>query len=119
MGSARGGTVTATLTETGAAIYRLGEFHRFQSAGANFLYLVPAGAIFAVDTAVGKLIEYLTPGELLHEQLIECLMSDGLSVDDAEELIAEMIHAKVILSPDSKPDQPTELPDTFPIQTLV
>jgi len=112
-------TLTAPPSTVSARVYRLGEFHRFQSAGANFLYLVPAGAIFAVDTAVGKLIECLTPGELPHEQLIERLAANGLAVDDAEELIAEMIHAKVVLSPDSTPDQPTELPDNFPIQTLV
>ena len=42
------------MTAVDTRIYRLGEFHRFESAGVRFLYLVPAGAIFAVDTAVGK-----------------------------------------------------------------
>jgi uncharacterized protein len=95
--------------------YRLGEFHRFESAGAKFLYLVPAGAIFAVDSAVGQLIDCLAAGELSHDQLVESL----LGVEDPEELIAEMLHAKVILGRDSVPDQPAELPDSFPIQTLV
>ncbi len=58
-----------TATEADTRAYRLGEFHRFEAAGAHFLYLVPAGAIFAVDTAVGKLIDCLSPGELPHEQI--------------------------------------------------
>ncbi|MBV9772216.1 MAG: quinohemoprotein amine dehydrogenase maturation protein [Bryobacterales bacterium] len=99
--------------------YRLGEFHRFESAGANFLYLVPAGAIFAVDREVGKLIRCLSTGELSHEQLVRQLAESGLSSADAEELIAEMVHSHVILSGDSEPDPPQPLPDHFPIQTLV
>ena len=46
--------MTATEAETGTRAYRLGEFHRFEAAGANFLYLVPAGAIFDVDTQRGE-----------------------------------------------------------------
>ncbi len=42
-------TATSPLRTTRLAVYRLGEFHRFEAAGAHFLYLVPAGAIFAVD----------------------------------------------------------------------
>src|SRR5271168_649847 len=106
-------------TAADTRVYRLGEFHRFESAGANFLYLVPAGAIFAVDTAVGKLIDCLTSGELPHEQLAGDLAARGLSIEDAEELIAEMAHSNVIVSRDSTPDTPYPLPDVFPIQTLV
>lgn len=107
------------MTATDTRVYRLGEFHRFESAGANFLYLVPAGAIFAVDTAVGKLIECLGSGELPHDQLIDELAASGLTMEDAEELIAEMFHANVIVAGDSVPDAPQKLPDVFPIQTLV
>ena len=52
---------------------------------------MPAGAIFAVDTAVGKLIECLTAGELPHDQLVDDLTASGLTIEDAEELIAEMV----------------------------
>ena len=108
-----------TATETGTRVYRLGEFHRFQAEGAHFLYLVPAGAIFAVDGAVGKIIDCLTPGELPHEKLVDGLSSSGLSIGDAEELIEEMVQANVVLGRDSVPEPPTSLPDVFPIQTLV
>ncbi len=108
--------MTAT-TET--RVYRLGEFHRFDSQGSEFLYLVPAGAIFAVDEAVGKLISSLSAGELEHQGLVEVLTSNGLGIGDAEELIAEMYHASVIVGSDSVREQPQPLPEVFPIQTLV
>lgn len=103
----------------GTRVYRLGEFHQFESAGANFLYLVPAGAIFAIDREVGKLIDCFSAGELSHERLVQRLSETGLAPPDAEELIAEMVHSNVILTGDSEPDQPQPLPDAFPIQTLV
>src|SRR5580704_8011073 len=111
--------MTATATETATRVYRLAEFHRFEAEGARFLYLVPAGAIFAVDSAVGKLIHCLTPGEMSHEQLVDSLVADGIGIADAEELIAEMALSNVILAHDSVPEEPTPLPDVFPIQTLV
>jgi uncharacterized protein len=99
--------------------YRLGEFHRFDAEGAHFLYLVPAGAIFAVDGAVRKLIDCIASGERSYDQLVDSLISGGIGMGDAEELIAEMLHAKVIVGRDSKPDVPQPLPEVFPIQTLV
>jgi uncharacterized protein len=111
--------MTATEAETGTRAYRLGEFHRFEAGGANFLYLVPAGAIFAVDAQVGKLIDCFTSGELPHEQLVQRLAASGVSIMDAEELVAEMAHSNVILGRDSTPEPPSKLPDSFPIQTLV
>ena len=86
--------MTATMAPTRTRIYRLGEFHRFHTAGAQFLYLVPAGAIFAVDAAVGQLIDCLTQREASHDRLIEDLIAKGQSRDDAEELVAEMNAAK-------------------------
>jgi uncharacterized protein len=109
----------ASAVETGARVYHLGEFHRFSAAGANFLYLVPAGAIFVVDREVGKLIECLTPAPLPYASLMERLQAQGVEHDAADELITEMYHSNVILAEDSVPEKPHELPEAFPIQTLV
>src|SRR5260221_13979455 len=103
MGSAGGRSM---MTATDTRVYRLGEFHRFDAAGAHFLYLVPAGAIFAADDAVGKLIACLSPGELPHDHLVANLAASGLSLTDAEELITEMYYANVIVADDSVPEQP-------------
>ena len=43
----------------------------------------------------------------------------GSRMEDAEELIAEMVHSNVIVGRDFVPEQPQPLPDVFPIQTLV
>ncbi len=107
------------MTATDTPVYRLGEFHRFDAEGAQFLYLVPAGAIFAVDEAVGKLVDCLGSGRAPHEGLVEALAARGLEAGDAEELIAEMCHAKVIVGGDTTPETPPSPPDDFPVQTLV
>ena len=99
------------MTAADTRVYRLGEFHRFEAGGARFLYLVPAGAIFAVDTAVGKLIECLSAGELPHDGLVDRLTANNLSIGDAEELIEEMFHANVIVARDSKS---TRVPSQYP-----
>ncbi len=112
--------MTAIMNETSARVYSLGELHRFEAGGAHFLYLVPAGAIFAVDGAVGNLIDRLSCGEVPHDRLVaEVAAANGFAIEEAEELIAEMYHANVIVAGDSVPDQPQPLPERFPIQTLV
>ena len=62
-----------------ARVYRLGEFHSFDGGGRKFLYLVPAGAIFEQDEAVGALIGQLSGGEVPHDELIARLVSGGMS----------------------------------------
>ena len=78
------------MTAVGTLVYRLGEFHRFDAAGAHFLYLVPAGAIFAVNDAVGHLIDSLSFGGAPRDKLLADLADRGISAHVAEELIAEM-----------------------------
>ena len=96
------------MTATGTRVYRLGEFHSFSARGRQFLYLVPAGAIFELDDAAQKLIDRLAEGEATEEEL------------DAEpELIAELHRARVIVSGDLRPDPPQDVPADFPLQTLV
>ena len=112
-------SAAGTVVDAAARAYHLGEFHRFHAAGAQFLYLVPAGAIFVVDREVGKLIDCLAAAPLPHQQLIERLQTQGVEQDAAEELVAEMYHANVILAEDSAPEKPQALPEVFPIQTLV
>jgi hypothetical protein len=44
--------MTALLTH----VYRSGEVHRFAAEGQDFIYLVSAGAIFALDGAVAQVL---------------------------------------------------------------
>ena len=100
-------------------VYRLGEFHTFQGAGRQFLYLVPAGAIFEVDEAAGTVLAQLADGEKPYDLLIDDLTERGLPRRDVEELIGELSQARVIVTGESLPEPVEEPPAAFPLQTLV
>ena len=107
------------MTATDARIYRLGEFHSFEGAGRRFLYLVPAGAIFELDAAADKLIGRLSTGETPHEDLIQELVAEGYSYDEADELLNELFYSRVIVSGDTPPEPLANPPADFPLQSLV
>ena len=107
------------MTATDARIYRLGEFHSFEGAGRRFLYLVPAGAIFELDAAADKLIGRLSSGETPHEDLIQELVAEGYSYDEADELLSELFYSRVIVSGDATPEPLANPPADFPLQSLV
>lgn len=100
--------------------YRAGEIHEFKAAGADFIYLVTAGAIFAADGATRKVLDLLGQGELGHDELVAALVADGLSAVDAEGLVRELRLARAI-----EPTQvvhgltPAAPPADFPLQALV
>ena len=95
----------------------MGEFHRFEAAGAKFPLPGPSRR----DLRRGhrrpeSSSNAWLPGELPHEQLVDGLTASGLAIEDAEELIGEMYLANVILSRDSTPDPPSKLPKFFPFR---
>jgi uncharacterized protein len=102
--------MTATIAEKTARIYRLGEFHRFVAGGSDFLYLVPAGAIFELDEPSAALLNRLSGGEIAHEQLLSEF--DG-------ELVEEMFNSQAIVTRDYVPEPVQDPPADFPLQTLV
>jgi uncharacterized protein len=111
--------MTATITEKSARIYRLGEFHRFEAGGSQFLYLVPAGAIFELDQASAVLINRLSEGEAAHDLLIGDLAARGIEAADAEELVEEMFNSQAVVAQNYVPEPVQDPPADFPLQTLV
>jgi len=109
----------ATATEKASRTYRLGEFHRFEAGGSQFLYLVPAGAIFELDQPTTALIGILSKGEASHDLLVDNLASVGLSASDAEDLLEEMFQSHAIVAQDYIPEPVQDPPADFPLQTLV
>ena len=107
------------MTAADTRVYRLGEFHRFQGGGRSFLYLVPAGAIFEVDESVAWILDRLNGKEVPHDQLVDELAANGLSLGDAEELIYEMREAHVIASGETVLEPLQSPPADFPLQSLV
>jgi uncharacterized protein len=116
--------VTASETRPAETrTYRLGEFHPFEGGGRQFLYLVPAGAIFEMDQAVSTVIDELTEGEATHEALVERLMQRGFLYGEASELVGELFRARAIVAgnawSDAKPEPLEPPPANFPLQSLV
>ncbi len=107
------------MTATGTRVYRLGEFHTFEGGGRRFLYLVPAGAIFELDDAAGRLIDRLAEGETSHERLVADLTAGGMASDDAEQLLEEMFYSRAIVAGAAMPEPAQNPPAGFPLQTLV
>jgi uncharacterized protein len=98
--------------------YRLGEFHPFQAAGCDFLYL-PTGAMFQLDEVALGLMGRLATQEMSHRELIEALTASGCSSTDAHGLVRELYYAGVIVLGQAQPPPPAELPKEFPLQSLV
>jgi uncharacterized protein len=107
--------VTAVQTRT----YRLGEFHRFDGGGREFLYLVSAGAIFELDAAASVLISLLSEGPLSQEALIDGLTRRDFAQEEATELVQELFRARVLVAPDTPPQLLEAPPEDFPLQSLV
>lgn len=102
--------------------YRLGEMHEFSAADQPFMYLVSAGAIFALDEGAHAVLRRLETETLSHGDLVAALLESGYTRQDAEELIRELLFVhgivsdKVSLSPTPAPSAP---PADFPLQALV
>jgi uncharacterized protein len=100
-------------------MYSLGEFHRFQGAGQDFLYLVPSGGIVALDGMTSEILEQLEETPLSREDLVGRLCHDGYPAQEVEECINELRDVKAIRN-GQKEYQPSEpLPEAFPLQTIV
>lgn len=99
--------------------YRLGEFHAFQGGGQEYLYLVPSGAIFALDELSSAIINRLRCGERTAEELEADLAPQGFSAADLAEAVAELHEAHAIASGDGFKDEEQPVPMPFPLQTLV
>ncbi len=109
------------MTPMPAVTYRRGELHEFQAAGNDFIYLVSAGAIFALDDGASAVLRQLGEREMSHAELVEALVEHGHARGDAEELIAELRYVRGIVSETVTPVTvgPTSPPADFPLQALV
>jgi uncharacterized protein len=103
-----------------ANAYRTGDIHRFDAVGHDFIYLASAGAIFALDNAVGSVLGLLRGEGMEHGALVGALEGKGVGRADAEDLLRELRLARVIV-----PDQPSARqapeapPADYPLQALV
>src|SRR5258708_15292245 len=111
--------MSATETLAAAQPYRAREFHAFESAGLPFVYLVPSGAIFALETIGRDILDCLASQRLIREELVERLVARGHQSSDIETALTELESADAIASADVVPIQPQLPSRTFPLQRIV
>ena len=96
------------------------EFHLFQAAGRDFLYLVPSAAVFALDAPTSAVLRIVTDGAVSDEGVIQALTGrfDEATVRAA---IGELLEVRAI----GYEQQPDETPlrllpmMPFPLTTMV
>ena len=103
------------MTATAEA-YQIGDLHQFASRGKRFVYLVPAGAVFQLDEASAMVVDRLQTGRASHEELVELLERAG---HDSDELLSELALSQTILTGERVRPARQELPENFPLMTLV
>ena len=99
--------------------YSAGEFHRFNSGDAEFLYLVPSGGIFALDKLSSTTISRLNGSPVDRDSLIADIVSAGHDPHDVAECIDELAQVRAIRDGQVFAHEPQPLPDHFPLQTMV
>ncbi|HMB78928.1 MAG TPA: quinohemoprotein amine dehydrogenase maturation protein [Vicinamibacterales bacterium] len=96
------------------------EFHLFQAAGRDFLYLVPSAAVFALDAATAAVLRVVSDGTLSDDGVVQSLAGrfDEATVRAA---IVELLEVRAI----GYEHQPDEAPVRmlpmmpFPLTTMV
>src|SRR5215468_6274548 len=99
--------------------FKLGEFHPFRGGDQDYLYLVPSGAIFALDDLSSAVINRLTESECEKEELVTTLTAQGFTASDVEEAIEELYQSHAITNGNGFPMEVQKPPMPFPLQTLV
>ncbi|PWU08815.1 MAG: quinohemoprotein amine dehydrogenase maturation protein [Terriglobia bacterium] len=111
--------MSAGAVLTAAPAYRLGEYHAFESAGQPFLYLVPSGAIFALDTLGREIMERVGERSRARTELTAVLLSRGYQQTEIDNALNELEYAEVIRYGDRAVEQPAVPQLTFPLQRIV
>src|SRR5437763_15420138 len=96
----------------------LREFHRFEAAGRDFVYLVPSAAVFELDATASAILSALADEPVPKADLIERLSPD---FDDVEETISELHRVRAI-GENGVPAEsvPKVIPaEDFPLTTMV
>jgi len=106
----------ATLT---ASPYRLSEYHAFDSGGTQFLYLVPSGAIFALNAIGQEIVNCVGEQDRTREELVATLGNRGYGEEEIEVALTELEHSDVIFSGEPFVEKPQLPARSFPLQRVV
>lgn len=96
---------------------RLGEFHRFAAGGAEFLYLVPSAAIFALDDVSRAVVDALAAGDLAFEELAARL-NGRFRASEVHDAVFELRGVRAVVDGEMAPVRQMP-PANFPLSTVV
>src|SRR5438105_7661309 len=99
--------------------YRPREYHAFESAGAKFLYLVPSGAIFSLDTIGREILECVSEASRTREEVLAILLARGYDKREAITALVELEQSDVIQHGDAVPVVAKVPEKAFPLQRIV
>jgi uncharacterized protein len=99
--------------------YRQAEHHRFSVGSAEFLYLVPSGAVFGLQGLSKEIFESLEEGGADREDIVVRLAGAEYAPADIETVLDEMEYYDVLTTGDGKPKFPTVPTTDFPLQRMV
>jgi uncharacterized protein len=99
--------------------YQLQEFHPFESAGQQFVYLVPSGAIFALDPIGQAVVNKLKTRKPSKDELVSDLLDEGFRPSEIEISLSELEQSQVISFGAPTPESPALPEGTFPLQRIV
>ncbi len=96
------------------------EFHLFQAAGRDFLYLVPSAAVFALDEASSAVLRVVTEAKRAEDAVVGAL-ADRFDPPAVRAAVAELLQVRAIGYEHQPEDQPPRvLPMMpFPLSTMV
>src|ERR1039457_3801613 len=98
----------------------LREFHSFQAAGKDFVYLVPSAAVFELDDSSAAVINRLRAGNMSREDLAHQL-SALFPASEVDETISELLRVRAIgeIGVPEKRSPKIMPPENFPLTTMV
>jgi uncharacterized protein len=99
--------------------YRPAEAHAFRAADADFLYLVPSGAIFRMEGLAKEVVELVRQSPMSRGDIGGYFSSKGLDLAEIEATLDELDQAEVLTSGLSKPPAPMVPLKNFPLQRVV
>ena len=100
-------------------VYRPEEAHAFRAADADFLYLVPSGAIFRMEGLARAMVEQLRQRLMTKSEIVEYFLIGGHDIAEIEATLDELEQAEVLTSNLSRRPPPVVPLQSFPLQRVV
>jgi uncharacterized protein len=111
--------MSATEVLSPSMRYKQREFHSFESAGTQFVYLVPSGAIFGLDKMACEILEHIKETGPTREELVGLLQEQGYEPTEIDTSLMELEHSEVIVCGDGTVEKPKVPVKSFPLQRIV